>query len=246
MNKAKIIFIVALAVVLILIAGWLYKYYSRPAIPHIEISREKYPVTGIDISAHNGVIDFDSIVSSGIDFVLIKASEGSSFRDPLFESNYQKAAQAGLKIGAYHFFRFDCDGWSQAENLLKVIAGKRIDLPIVIDIEEWGNMEKVSTKQITDQLQSMIGHLEENGWKIMIYTNKNGYNRFIRSQFDRYPLWICSFTDPPLDADWDYWQYSHISKIPGVPEKADLNTFNGTREEWQQWINKHSNNTINI
>ncbi len=240
MNRVKITAIVAAAAALVLIAVALYRYYTRPVVPHIDISREKYPVTGIDVSAHNGVIDFDSIASNGIDFVLIKASEGSSFRDSLFESNYAKAALAGLKTGVYHFFRFDCDGWSQAENVLKAVAGKRIDLPIVIDIEEWGNMEKFSTKQITDQLQSMIDHLEENGWKVMIYTNKNGFNRFIRSQFDRYPLWICSFTDPPIDANWDYWQYSHIGEIPGAPGKADLNTFNGNRQEWQQWINKYS------
>lgn len=67
----------------------------------------RYEVRGIDISAHNGPIDFERIRNEGIDFVFMKASEGSGFKDVAFFDNYRNARKAGLKVGAYHFFRFD-------------------------------------------------------------------------------------------------------------------------------------------
>ncbi|MDE6309419.1 MAG: hypothetical protein K2L81_04415, partial [Muribaculaceae bacterium] len=77
------------------------------------------PVNGIDISSHNGKIDFEAVRADSIDFVIIKATEGSTFKDPAFHTNHTNALKAGLKVGAYHFFRFETNGQQQALNLIK-------------------------------------------------------------------------------------------------------------------------------
>lgn len=212
----------------------------RRAKPHIDVDRTLYPVVGLDISAHNGNVDFDSVAAAGVDFVYLKASEGVSFRDSAFARNRQRAGNAGLMVGAYHFFRFDCDGRRQAMNLLAATGSEPLDLPVAIDIEEWGNTADVATDVIIGRLQTMEAMLRGAGRRVVVYTNKNGFARFVRPAFGADAggpdLWICSFTDPPVaHAQWRIWQHSHLSRIPGVPGPVDLNTFNGTRDQFSLW-----------
>ncbi len=213
----------------------------RPALPHLEIDRETYPVAGVDISAHNGRVDFDSLVAAGIDFVYIKASEGAGFRDSSFASNAVRAACAGLPVGAYHFFRFDCDGGRQARNLLEATDGFSLSLPMAIDVEEWGNDRDVDADTVVERLRNMAASLRAAGRRVIIYTNKNGYTRFVEPAFAKAggapDLWICSFTDPPLPRTrWTLWQHSHLARIPGIHGPVDMNTFNGTRGQFRRWI----------
>lgn len=210
--------------------------------PHVEVNRDLYPVRGIDLSAHNGVPDFDSIAAAGIHFVYLKASEGSTFRDRAFLRNYLAARRAGLMVGAYHFFRFDCDGTSQASNFLRAVVGCEFQLPPAIDVEEWGNPAGYSTAIISERLRSMTALITARRGKCILYTNKDGAARFMESAFADTAfipeLWICSFTDPPLRGEWRLWQHSHKGKVPGVKGRVDLNTFNGSLEEWRQWCKK--------
>ena len=204
---------------------------------HVDIDRSRYPIAGIDLSAHNGVPDFDSIAAVGIDFVYLKASEGVTHRDPAFMRNYLAARRAGLNVGAYHFFRFDKDGTRQAANFLDAIHGLDLQLPAVIDVEEWNNGAEASTETIVERIESMAAMLTAFYGPVAIYTNKNGEARFLRGRFDSLPLWICSFTDPPLSKrPWHLWQHSHCGNVAGVEGLVDLDTFNGDRSEWQLWL----------
>lgn len=205
--------------------------------PHVEPDRSLYPVRGIDLSAHNGVPNFDSIAAAGIDFVYLKASEGLGYRDPAFTRNYLAARRAGLKVGAYHFFRFGSDGPGQAANFLGAIRGCQLQLPAVIDIEEWGNTADYGTALIVERLEGMLAMLKAFYGPTAIYTNKNGETRFVRGNFDDTDLWICSFTDPPLlRRDWRLWQHSHCGRLPGIRGNVDFDTFNGSRDEWSAWL----------
>ena len=90
----------ALVVVMLAYVGWRY------ILPHsVDVDRFRFPVAGIDVSKHNGNIDFEQVRDDDYQFVFIKASEGKTYRDEAFERNYQGAREAGLKVGAYHFFR---------------------------------------------------------------------------------------------------------------------------------------------
>ena len=210
--------------------------------PHVDVERERFPVVGIDLSAHNGSIDFDSVAADGVEFVFLKATEGITFKDPKFKANYQAAREAGVKVGAYHFFRFDCDGYEQGRNFLESVDSLPLDLPLAIDIEEWGNPHNHSTAEISEAIRGMIFALEGGRHKVILYTNKNGYNRFVKGRLDEMPVWVCSFTNPPMpEADsWVLWQHSHESYVNGIKGKVDLNTFNGDSSSWDKWLSEMS------
>ncbi len=193
--------------------------------PAIEPDPTVYTWRGIDVSAHNGDIDFNRVAGQGYRFALIKATEGTDFKDRKFSENITKAKQAGMLTGAYHFFRFDTDGRLQAINLLHSTNGLNLDFPLVIDVEEWGNPDAIATSEIVARLRDMISHLEYFGHEIILYTNKDGYDRIIRGNFDSYPLWLCSFTNISDDIPWSIWQYSHKGHIEGVSGRVDLDTL---------------------
>ncbi len=203
-----------------------------------DIDPERYPVRGIDVSSHNGPIDFDQVAESGIHFAMIKATEGATFLDPSFSGNYRNAKAAGLKVGAYHFFRFETSGYMQALNLLNSVRGLDLDLPLVIDIEEWGNPYTRPTATIRQEVREMAEILVSEGYGVMIYTNKDGHSRYVEGYLDDLPLWICSFTDPPTSAQWHLWQFSHKGKVPGIKGRVDLNTFIGDTAQFNAYTSK--------
>ncbi len=223
---------ITVATVAVASAAW---WYFRPGGPAVTPSREEFPVRGVDISAHNGAVDFTALRADSIDFVIIKASEGTDFKDPNFHDNYRRARAAGLAVGAYHFFRFDTPGYMQALNLLHSVRGKQLDLPLVIDIEEWGNPNDRATSTISSQLRVMAGLLEQEGYKVMLYSNKDGYDRFLRAGFSGYPIWIASLTGQP-DMQWTFWQYTHSGSVRGVPSSVDVNTFRGSRSDFASFL----------
>lgn len=218
------------------IVGLILSMTSKTSIAPLD---PDLPVKGVDVSSHNGDIDFDTLRSQGIRFALIKATEGSTFKDPSFHSNYRKARQSGLKIGAYHFFRFETAGHMQAINLLNSVRGRDLDFPLIIDIEEWGNPYVRPTADITSELSAMIEHLKSAGYTVMLYTNKDGHARFIQGRFDNIPLWICSFSNPPVETDWTIWQYTHKGDLRGLGGNVDLNAFTGTPDEFETWVGEH-------
>lgn len=207
-------------------------YISSP--PYVD--EEWYPVRGIDISRHNGHIEFEKVKEDGIDFVFIKASEGVSHQDSEFLKNFNLAKENGLKTGAYHFFRFDGDGVLQARNFLAAIGDAYLDMDLVVDVEQAGNPKDISKDDIKNRLTTMVEYLNLLGYKVMVYTNLNGYYEYIADTLPGYPLWICSFQSNPINADWNFWQYNHHGSVDGIKGDVDLNAFNGSRIDWQNYL----------
>ncbi len=213
--------------VLLLLGGaiwWAWHYYvSTP--PYVD--HERFPVRGFDISAHNGYANFKAAADAGYQFVFLKASEGTDFRDENFVLNYNKARHAGLKTGAYHFFRFDKDGVEQANNLLRVVGPRPLDLGLAIDVEDTGNAKGVPLDSIRARLQLMVEYLNMRGHRVMLYSNRQGYEKYLLQDFEGMPLWICQFTDNSMNTDWTFWQYDHHGKVPGIRGDVDLNVYAG-------------------
>lgn len=197
--------------------------------------RSRFKVVGIDISSHNGDIDFKKVAADGISFAIIKATEGGTFKDKKFIDNHRLAREAGLKVGAYHFFRFDTPGYMQGLNFLNSVRGRELDLPLVIDLEEWANPNSQPTPMVLNRLAEMTDHLEKHGYRVMIYTNKNGFARFVKGRLEGYPLWICSLVDEPEGFEWDIWQGTHNGRVAGIDSPVDINAFNGTPDDWSKF-----------
>lgn len=224
----------SVCLLLLFAAVWAYNTFITSP-PYVD--PEKYPVRGIDVSAHNGNIDMEKVKKDGYEFVFIKATEGIDFKDRNFRTNYDKASKAGLKTGVYHFFRFDRDGVEQAINLMKTLGKRKPDLGIVIDVEKTGNPSGIDNETVKGRLSQMVDYLNLLGHRVMFYTNKDGYYEYIVETFPGAPLWICSFSENPINAEWTFWQFNHRGKVKGMKGDVDLNTFCGSRQEWQNYLN---------
>jgi GH25 family lysozyme M1 (1,4-beta-N-acetylmuramidase) len=192
---------------------------------------------GIDVSHHNGDIDFGKVRDAGHRFVLMKATQDIDFIDPRFPTNLARARAAGLAVGAYHFFDYTLDGRSQADHFLdRVEAAGGIDdaLPPVVDVECWGpigaSIHAVSTARLRDFVERVY---ERTGRLPMVYTSVFMWREVVGNAegFEDLPLWAACWgcDEPPSLApgwdDWAFWQ-TGLTRIPSVG-RLDHNFFGG-------------------
>lgn len=245
-RKRKLLktFIIGLGILLLLLGSLMWwGYKNRTSIFHwmrgeIVVNRDKYPIVGIDVSSHNGEIDFDKVKNDGYTFVIIKASEGVDHHDSKFATNYDNARAAGMKVGAYHFFRKNTDGLNQAKNFLETIGWRKLDLPLVIDVEDWSNDKHVNDDRTQKHLDAMVDNLRSRGHKVMVYTNGDGYKKYVKDGQININLWLCAFKQPDKikHIPHQIQQYSHWGHVKGIWGNVDLNVFNGSRQQWEKWL----------
>lgn len=239
----KTISLVLAALLVLLGCLMVWGYKNRVSIFHwirgeIVVNRAEYPIVGIDVSSHNGDIDFDKVKADGYSFVIIKASEGLEHHDSKFAINYDNARKSGLKVGAYHFFRKDTDGLNQAKNFLETIGWRKLDLPLVVDVEDWSNAKNVEDERTQKNLDAMLDNLRSRGHKVMVYTNGDGYKKYIKDGQININLWLCAFRQPNdlKHIPHQLQQYSHWGRVKGIWGDVDLNVFNGSQEQWDKWL----------
>ncbi len=233
--------LVAGLVVVVVATGYLaYKRYGLARFMYSVDLGQRYPVRGIDVSSHNGEVDYDKVARAGYAFVYIKASEGATFKDATFKQHVASAQRNGLKVGAYHFFRKNREGNAQAVNMMQSIKGTRLDLPLVIDVEDWENTQGVDNATVNRRLQAMVKALKASGYTIMIYTNGDGRRTYYEPHLKDEYLWLCSFNDPDSIAHLGHvmQQYSHWGKVDGVDGEVDLNVYMGSPSQWEKWLDK--------
>lgn len=234
-NDIAIFFCFLLAAALLVWAVYASWMNFRTQPPYVD--RERYPVMGIDLSAHNGNTNLLEAAADGVEFAWIKATEGVTFRDRKFSENHDRAGLAGLKRGAYHFFRFDRDGVEQALNLLEAIGNRRLEMGIAIDVESSGNPEGIPTDTIKERLAAMVDYLNLCGLAPTLYCNKKDYYEYLADSFPGNSLWICSFSETPHDSGWTFWQFNHKGNVKGIKGDVDLNVFGGSRKDWSHFLN---------
>ncbi len=206
-------------------------------------SKAKYPVNGVDVSAYQGQVDWDTLSSQDIDFAYIKATEGSTFKDSCFEYNWKEAGETDLRIGAYHFFSFESSGEKQAANFIDSVDAIPMMLPPVIDVEYYGkyqNEDDIDVVEIRAELRNMINILkEEYGVNPVLYVSEETYNTIVAQEFSDCDIWYRSvYGKIDGELDWTFWQYSNRHRLNGYEGEEpfiDMNVFYGTKEEFESY-----------
>jgi len=234
--KIKFLQIVTiLFAIILLILGFLI--HNR-TIWFVYPNKNIYSVDGLDISHHQGEIDWEK-VDTKYQFVFIKASEGDDFVDKRFYENAERVKDTQRILGAYHFFHFGYGGLEQATNYINTV-GDSIDLPPVVDFEFTGNPKRFEKQKVYNELQICIDTLENHyGHKVIIYATKDAYKHFIRNNFDN-PIWYRSILSP-LNRNIKnvlFWQYHNSAIIEGINTKVDLNVFKGDISELKKLVMK--------
>ena len=184
---------------------------------------------GIDISHHNGVINWKKVAgTTSLLFVYIKATEGSNYVDPLYHNNLRDAKENGFKVGSYHFFRMTSSAHGQFDNFKKNVDSTKQDLIPMVDVETNDNH---SNKELRDSLNVFIDLIKLHyGHAPMIYATNKSYNQLCGGLYGSYHLYIGRYgkNPPSLKGKGKYtiWQYTENAKIDGIPKPVDKAIFN--------------------
>lgn len=193
--------------------------------------KNDFPIRGIDISHHQGNILWDKLKTEDISFIIIKATEGGDYKDPLFQKNWTNSKMNGYKTGAYHFYRLCKNGKEQAVNFIETVPNDPDNLPPTIDLEFGGNCEtNKSQKQILNEVSEFLELLELHYRKRpIIYATQEFYDEYLPGQFKKHPVWIRDiFKKPKLkDRQWSIWQFANRGHVNGIATYVDLNVLNG-------------------
>lgn len=204
----------------------------------------RYSVRGVDVSSYQGVIDWKTLSAQNISFVFIKATEGSTFVDDNFPYNYSEARKTGLRVGAYHFFSYDSEGSTQADNFIETVEKYEGMLPPVIDLEFYGDKRENPPSQadVRKELDIFIEKITEYyEMNPIIYATEKSYSLYLGGAYEDCDIWIRSVYIPPAlsdGRDWTFWQVTDkglLEGYQGEEKYIDINVFRGTREEFETY-----------
>ena len=207
-----------------------------------------YQVHGVDVSRWQGDIDWMKLRTQGANFAFIKATDGGDHLDPMFQKNWRRAKEAGIKRGAYHFFYWCRVASSQAEWFIRNVPKDPDALPPVIDAEYNGESsckKRLSRAKYVEKIRVFAEMLERHyGKRPIIYTAPDFYADNLSGELTEYPFWLRSVAAHPSkrypNRRWMFWQYSGSGLSHGVSGKIDLNVFSGSENDWHNWLNGQS------
>jgi lysozyme len=200
-------------------------------------------IAGVDVSHDQGTIDWTQAAAGGIAFGYAKATEGLTFTDPEFSTNWSGMQAAGIQRGAYHYFHPDDDGVAQADTFLGVVGtlGQAGDLPPMLDVEV---TDGLSGSAAIQQAQAFVGEVTaRTGLSTVVYVSPTFWSGLgSTTALASDPLWTADWTYslgscPTVDApwtSWSFWQWSDMGSVNGISGLVDLDVFNGTAMQLAQ------------
>jgi lysozyme len=204
--------------------------FLLPALP-VSAASQVYP--GMDVSEWQGDIDFEAVRESGVETVYIRAGEGSDYIDRYFESNYEKASAAGLKIGFYHYVTAanPAEAAKQARFFYSLIEGKSFDCYPAMDFESFPGLDRDAINAIASAYLDTLSNLLN--YRPAIYSDAYNAANTWDASLTAYPLWVAEYgvMQPQNLGPWEDWagfQYSDSGQIPGIEGNVDLDQFKDT------------------
>lgn len=196
--------------------------YLRKSAP----DRLRFPVRGIDVSHHQGTIDWAAVCSDDVAFAYLKASEGGDHRDRQFGRSLAEANRLRLPVGAYHYFTFGRPGADQAKNFVEAVRSGETQLPPVVDLEFDGNRDRrPSSEELRREVETFIGSVEMRFDRALVYYVADDFLDVYCDALPPRPLWRRSIGKEPEGSDWTIWQFDSAGRIAGIEGDVDLNVL---------------------
>jgi lysozyme len=185
---------------------------------------------GVDVSHHQGAIDWRALAADDVSFAYIKATEGADHIDTRFADNWDGAAAAGLYRGAYHFFTLCQPGAAQAAHFITVVPLSAGALPPALDLEHMGPCREGPTmSDVIAEADAFMDMVEARyGVRPIIYTTREFHDAHLAALSGE-RFWIRSIGMRPnfRQRDWVIWQHHNRGHKRGVQGPLDLNAFRG-------------------
>ena len=209
----------------------------------------------IDVSYHNGNIDWSAVKASGINYAFIRVGyrgyeTGKLGKDIKFEQNIQNAKNAGVKVGVYFFSQAttEQEALEEASVTIRYLQGYTLDLPVVMDWETdrgYRTYSGLSRQRLTNVISAYCDTVASFGYAPMVYMNRSDFNDrvYYQNLASKYKLWVAwyfnkYYTDnleanrftygdnlPKLPYKYDVWQYTSKGTVNGIRTKVDMNVM---------------------
>lgn len=207
------------------VTGDFYSYYGIPKSSENVSATSEIVAKGIDVSEHQGVINWEKVKASGkVDFAILRAGYGKEVSqvDKQFERNYSECKRLNIPVGAYWYtYATNVDEAKQEASVyLRTLAGKSFEYPVAFDIEEKSNLLRAS-----ELCEAFCSEMEKAGYYTAIYSFKSAFENNITSNVtEKYDTFLSHIGVEQTDYSGDYglWQYSWTGRIDGISDDVDL------------------------
>lgn len=193
-------------------------------------------IYGIDLSKHNGTVDFKKVKSQGVKFVILRCGYASLsdrtklYKDEKFEEYYKNAKSEGLDIGVYFYSRCNTNtlGLAEAKFILSTIKNKEITYPIWLDVEDTNTLKSTTKTNMTNSIISCLDYLEKQGYYVGMYTGAYILKDYLNeSKLSKYDKWIAQWSKScTYKGAYGMWQFGGETnllkpvKVQGVSSKC--------------------------
>lgn len=192
---------------------------------------------GVDVSHHQGAIDWARVKAAGYDFAFIRigyrgyGTTGSVNLDREFYNNLKGAQAAGIDVGVYFFSQAISkeEAIEEAEFVLDALKGVALELPVVFDpeniLDDVARTDNVSGEQFTENTIAFCERIRQAGYEPMIYSNMlwEAYTLDLE-QLSAYPVWYADYEPlPQTPYHYVFWQYDNKATVPGISGETDVN-----------------------
>ncbi|MDO4459631.1 MAG: glycoside hydrolase family 25 protein [Clostridia bacterium] len=191
---------------------------------------------GIDVSEHQGDVDWAQVSAAGYKYALIRAgyrgyTRGRTYDDSTFEANMKGATENGLKVGIYFFSQAVtvAEAEEEASFILQMIGDYKIDYPIVFD---WENVDDTAARTngldgetVTQLAAAFCDKIKKAGYNTAVYLNKSQmYGFYNLDKLKGFDLWYAEYQNKPSQYyDFTIWQYTSTATVPGIEGTVDVN-----------------------
>jgi lysozyme len=217
---------IAVVVAVLAVAVWWFAW-----VPNTRPALEPGEVHAIDVSNHQGVIDWRAVASDDIAAAMIKATEGNDYVDPRFTANWTDSATAGVRRGAYHFFTLCSPGAEQAENFLAAAPPEPEALAPAIDLELIGACEERPPQHEVDAELEDFRRIVEDAWgrELLVYARGSFTSDYSIGTLADRPQWVTNFFVRP-GGEWTMWQVHYFANVAGIDGQVDLDVLRVTEQ----------------
>ena len=191
---------------------------------------------GIDVSKHNGTIDWNAVKNDGVDFAIIRcgyrgSSSGALVIDPLYYTNMAGAQSAGISTGVYFFTQAvnEAEAVEEASMVLELLSGYSLQMPVYLDVEKSnGRGDAISVEERNAVCRAFLSTIKNAGYTTGIYSNKLWFeNRISTASFLDNQIWLAQYVDIPTygATRYDMWQYTSKGHVAGISGNVDMNVL---------------------
>ena len=204
---------------------------------------------GVDVSTHQGPIDWSKVKNSGVTFAIIRCGYGSDYAkqdDNQFLANVRGCQKYGIPFGVYLYSYAENTSMARSEashvlRLLNAAGLSPVDLsyPVYYDLEEGGSSPKISNNQLLSNTKAFCSAISAAGFTPGVYANTNWWTHYLTSsEYDKWPRWVAQYNwQCTYGKHYDVWQADGQSSVSGITKDVDVNfDFTGPLVHGDQWV----------